>query len=360
MRIVTFHLYNDYSGSPKVLRIVVEGLVAKRHEVTIVTSKTNGVLDELRSTDNIAYDYFHYHPSNNKFICILHFIWAQYSLFFKAFKHKGSSVFYINTIMPVGAAIAGKLLGKKIVFHYHENAFIKSSFYRVLHKIMLFLANEVICVSQYQRSFLADNKNIAVVYNALPKSFIDKLTPDMNAAYNRKNILMISSLLLYKGPIEFICLAQRLCEYNFTLVLNESEDVIKEFINNNSLVVPKNMQIYPRQSDVSKFYNNASILLNLSDRKKIIETFGMTVLEGMSAGLPVIVPTVGGVAELVKNGRNGYKIDVQELNSIASKIQEMLQDKNLYFELSKGALLTASKYSCEQMCHDIENILSGN
>ena len=33
---------------------------------------------------------------------------------------------------------------------------------------------------------------------------------------------------------------------------------------------------------------------------KIIETFGLTALEAMAFGLPVIVPTVGGIAEMVE------------------------------------------------------------
>ena len=47
MRIVAFHLYNDFSGSPKVLRNVIEGLLKKKHKLTIVTSNTNGILDDL-------------------------------------------------------------------------------------------------------------------------------------------------------------------------------------------------------------------------------------------------------------------------------------------------------------------------
>ena len=45
--------------------------------------------------------------------------------------------------MPVGAAVAGCLLKKKVVYHYHENAFIKSPFYRVLYRIMLIIADEI-------------------------------------------------------------------------------------------------------------------------------------------------------------------------------------------------------------------------
>ncbi len=60
-----------------------------------------------------------------------------------------------------------------------------------------------------------------------------------------------------------------------------------------------NLRIYARQEDVTSFYNDASIVVNLTDSRQAIETFGLTPLEAMSDGLPVIVPTVGGIAELV-------------------------------------------------------------
>lgn len=356
MKITAFHLYNDYSGSPKVLRNVIEGLLKKNHKITIITSNTNGALDNLFE-NNLNYNYFSYRPSNNKFLWLCYFIWAQLCLFVKAFKYNDSHVFYINTIMPVGAAIAGKLLNKRIVYHYHENAFIKSSYYRLLYRIMLAIADKIICVSKYQRSFLPKSNNISVVYNALPESFICKLTPNVNNAFNKKNILMVSSLVLYKSPIEFIELAKKLPQYKFILVLNDTQTAIENFILTYNLKIPGNIKIYPRQSEISVFYNEASILLNLSDKNKIIETFGMTALEGMSAGLPVIVPTVGGIAELVDDAVNGYKIDVQNLDVIADRINYMLNDRNIYTELAKGALTTSSMYSNKYMCEGIESIL---
>lgn len=357
MKIVAFHLYNDFSGSPKVLRNVIEGLLEKKHKVTIVTSNTNGILDNLSKEDDMNYDYFSYHPSNNKFLWLCSFIWAQLNLFFKAFKYRDVEVFYINTIMPVGAAIAGKILNKKIVYHYHENAFVKSAYYRLLYRIMLFLADKIICVSKYQRSFLPQSNNISVVYNALPQSFTNKLTPNINKAFNNQNILMISSLVLYKSPIEFIKLAQKLPQYKFTIVFNDTQIAIDNFISTYNLKPPSNLRIYSRQSNVSIFYNEASIVLNLSDRNKFIETFGMTALEGMSAGLPIIVPTVGGIAELVDDNINGYKVDVEQLDLIAEKIRYMFSDQLIYESLAKNALSTAALYSSDHMCNGIEAIL---
>jgi glycosyltransferase involved in cell wall biosynthesis len=77
----------------------------------------------------------------------------------------------------------------------------------------------------------------------------------------------------------------------------------------------------------------------------------------MSAGLPVIVPTVGGIAELVDDGVNGYKIDVQQLDVIADRINYMLSSIDIYSRLAKGALATAALYSNTNMCEGIDSIL---
>ena len=46
-KIVCFHLFNDYSGSPQVLRTVIDGLLEKGYPIDLVTSR-GGVLDELK------------------------------------------------------------------------------------------------------------------------------------------------------------------------------------------------------------------------------------------------------------------------------------------------------------------------
>lgn len=115
--------------------------------------------------------------------------------------------------------------------------------------------------------------------------------------------------------------------------------------------------VYPRQADVSEFYNEASLVLNLSDKNQFIETFGMTALEAMSAGLPVIVPTVGGIAEMVEDGVNGYKIDVHDIDRIVEKIDNIFKDKSLYLKLSENALLMSKKYDETSMIDNILEIL---
>ena len=119
-----------------------------------------------------------------------------------------------------------------------------------------------------------------------------------------------------------------------------------------------NLQIISRQNDVTPFYNEASIVLNLSDKQRFVETFGLTALEAMSAGLPVIVPTEGGIAEMVEDGANGYKIDVQDLDRINCMIEEIFQDKDHYLRMANEANQVSLGFKESVMIEKILTILN--
>ena len=357
-RIACFHLFNDYSGSPKVLKTVLEGLLGKGFEIDVVTSR-GGVLDELKGHCNIKCRQYDYSFARNGLVRLMRYIGVQLITFFIALGYifKKNTVIYINTILPIGAAIGGRLAGKRVVYHYHENAKAKSTFYRILAKMMQFIASDIICVSEYQRKFIRRKKRVYVIHNALQKRFTDNIRPDMENAFEQKRILMLGSLKGYKGTGEFIGLAEKMKEYSFELIVNDTEENIRGYIKKNNIEVPANIAIHPRQTDVVGFYNRATIVLNMSNKEQFIETFGLTALEAMTAGLPVIVPTVGGIAELVENGVNGYKIDVQDIGEIEEKIKEIFKNKDLFIYLANNAKKCSEKYTAERMTDSIEHLI---
>lgn len=119
-----------------------------------------------------------------------------------------------------------------------------------------------------------------------------------------------------------------------------------------------NLQIISRRNDVTPFYNEASIVLNLSDKQRFVETFSLTALEAMSAGLPVIVPTEGGIAEMVEDGANGYKIYVQDLDRIDCMIEEIFQDKDHYIRMANEANQVSLGFKESVMIEKILTILN--
>lgn len=361
--IVCFHLFNDYSGSPKVLRMVLEGLLKKGYQVDLVSSK-GGVLDELLHYKNLHKHSYPYKFSNNPLLTMLRYCLVQLYTFFLSFRWLfcKNVVFYINTLLPVGPALAGRIMGKRVVYHYHENAFVKGAFYKTLAALMQKLAHEIICVSKYQASFLKRTHGVTIIPNALPKDFTNKLIYAPEAAFERKTVLMLSSLKDYKGTREFIQLSQRLPEYKFVLVINDTQENIDKYLHDNNLTSATigggKLTIHARQENVVPFYNSTSLVINLTNPQFAVETFGLTPLEAMSAGVPVIVPTVGGIAEMVEDDANGYKINVQNLNAIEIKIRQMFEDEKLYSKLSNNALLYSTRYNPHDTLDKIIYILS--
>lgn len=356
-RIVCFHLLNDYSGSPKVLAMVLEGLLEKGYCVELVTSK-HGVLNDLRDKQGIRFHTYFYHFSKNPFVTLVLYLYSQVYTFFFSFKFlfKKDVVFYINTILPVAPAFAGKLIGKKVVYHYHENAFIKSKFYRILASIMEKIADEVICVSEYQRGFLSRKERVTVIPNSLPVSFTEAFETD-SVKPTLSTVLMLSSLKVYKGLVEFAVLAKALPIISFELVVNANKEDIEAFWLEQGVMPPKNMTVYSRQTNTVPFYKRASLVLNLSNKNKFLETFGLTALEAFTAGVPVIVPTEGGIAELVVDGWNGFKIDVQDLDKIENKIRILSTNTELYRKLSINAEKISLRYSYKSMIERVSSLL---
>lgn len=357
--IVCFHLYNDYSGSPRILYLVIKGLLKKGYQIDLISS-TGGILDQLQLHDNFRHRKYKYHFSNNHFISILKYCCIQLytSMLGLTYLFKHDTIFYINTILPIGPALIGRLIGKRVVYHYHEDATTKGGIYRFLCSLMQCLATDIICVSKYQRSSIMRKENVSIIPNALSNDFIMKLSPNPERAFKAQTILMISSLKLYKGVLEFIQLAKSLHQFQFLLVINDNKNNIDVFCDKYTTSEIDNLQIYCKQSDVTPFYNKSSIVLNLSDKKRFIETFGLTALEAMSCGLPIIVPTVGGISEMVIDGENGWRIDTLNMDLIENKISTLLSEKSTYYNMASHAFEISKLYSENNFIQQIENVLS--
>lgn len=356
-KLVCFHLYNDFSGSPKVLRDILEGLSGKGCQIDIVSSR-GGVLDSV-GHPSISRRSYSYRFSANPAVTMLRYVKTQALTFAMALRYamSGKPTFYINTILPLGPALAGKLTGRKVIYHYHENAFAKGLFYRFLARCMQMLADRIICVSAYQASFLSRKSGVEVVPNSLSDSFVSRLRPDIPGAFLRKKVLMLSSLKEYKGTARFISIASRLPEFRFELVINDDMENIDRWIASGGFAIPDNLVVLPRTDDVASRYNSASLVLNLSNPRLFIETFGLTALEAMSCGLPVIVPEVGGIAEMVTDGFNGYRIDCSKEDEIAAAITRILTDNDLYHTLAANALAFSGGFDIKTTVDKIKTII---
>ena len=174
------------------------------------------------------------------------------------------------------------------------------------------------------------------------------------------NVLMICSLKVYKGIYEFINIAslcQREKHLNFTMVLNASQSEIDSYFR--AIEIPSNMILVPKQNDIIPFYQQASLVLNLSRIDEWVETFGLTIIEAMAFGIPVIVPPIGGPAEIVRDGVEGYLISSYEIKIISNKIIELSKDKKRSLSLSNSARKRADNFQEDVFENKILDLIYG-
>ncbi len=132
-KIVFVHLLNDYSGSPKVLSQIID--IAKNnninYELFTGNKKGEGFLSPFKSQS-----YF-YRRSNQRVITLWYYLFSQIILFFKILKYKDEDVIvYINTMLPFGAALAGKIARKEVIYHIHEASITPKLLKRFLRLII--------------------------------------------------------------------------------------------------------------------------------------------------------------------------------------------------------------------------------
>lgn len=74
------------------------------------------------------------------------------------------------------------------------------------------------------------------------------------------------------------------------------------------------------------------------------ESFGMVALEAMAMGTPVIASEVGGLAFLVRDGRNGFLVPSRDPEALAERIFTLLLDESCRAELGRQAREHALAY----------------
>ena len=332
-KVLFVSLFNNYTGSTKVLSQVIEACLQENLDIKIITSPEEGFLSRI---DRVQYHFIKYKWSDNKIILLYYYFKAQVAYFFiLANCLNRSSVVYINTITPIGAFAACIFKSVKPLVHVHEKFVRKTKLHALMEWLMNRTGGRKIFVSNYLYKAYDSPSNSVVIHNSVNDP---KLVNPTKRSFGEdpKIVLMVASCRTYKGIAEFVELANSLPDFHFELVLSAKEVEVNAFMKDFHFQ-HSNYSIYTVQTDLSDFYERASLVLNLSLPNEWIETFGMTILEALSYGKPCIVPPIGGPVELIDDTVNGYLIDPVNVTLIKEKIEFLFSDTKLYEQMSLNA-----------------------
>jgi glycosyltransferase involved in cell wall biosynthesis len=85
--------------------------------------------------------------------------------------------------------------------------------------------------------------------------------------------------------------------------------------------------------EVSNYFNMINALANLSE----YESFGVSVIEAMACGLPVVVSDVGGLSEVVSDDSVGLKVPAGSVEETLKMLEKLILNKDLCKTIGENA-----------------------
>jgi glycosyltransferase involved in cell wall biosynthesis len=217
----------------------------------------------------------------------------------------------------------------KIIYQPHGWAFLmdtynyKKNIYVLVEKILSIPTDKIINISNYEQNQAIKyglNKNkMIMIYNGVEDK-INKSNLKLNWNDNKINLLFVGRLDRQKGLDLFLDVYDKVKLENIHLY------VIGTSVLDNKL--PQNTEYvtylgWVDNKDIDEYYQACDAVIMPSRW----EGFGLVAIEAMRNLKPVIVSNRGALPELIKNNKNGYIFDMDDLNSLVSILSKLDKSK---------------------------------
>lgn len=175
---------------------------------------------------------------------------------------------------------------------------------------------------------------------------------------NKKVILFTGRLTKNKG-VEYLINAAKDIKGTILIVgggydKKRLEDIIKEGKLKNVIMAG---YIKADESEFfHAFYERADVYVSPSVWE---EPLGLTILEAMAAGTPVVATKRGGIVSVIKDGENGFFVNARNSKQIAETVNMLLLDDKLRQKVSRNAAKTITdNFTWEKIAAQFEEIYS--
>jgi glycosyltransferase involved in cell wall biosynthesis len=280
---------------------------------------------------------------------------------------RGDVVVYVNTLMFPQAAIAGALIRLPVVIHVREVASTyPKGVYSAYSLIAAVCASKIVAACNYvfrQREFpgsLVPETRRAVVYNAArgSETYIKR---DLTAAPLR--VLAVIPCTVKKGILDLVeCI--RILRLTLAADVEFAVDIVGRIEETQTHAevrerlrrygLENHVHLHGESATVDSFFRSAHVVLHPSHS----ECFPRVLVEACSFSLPCVATNVGGISEIVVNGRNGYLVSVGAFEEMANRLVLIMTDEHRYAAFSREAHRRfMAMYTIRRLAENCTNIL---
>ena len=238
----------------------------------------------------------------------------------------------------------------------HTDARIYRSL-RLVHFIQRHIVDVFTCITEraekeffgasqlYHEGITLPRHAHVTIYNALPEHIQLRETPREELP-DTPTIGVVSRLEEIKGmDLVIPAFAQLLthCPQARLLIVGDGSLRGKMEVQAHELGVNQHIEWAGRQEQgaLQGFYDRIDIFW-MSSRS---EGFGLSALEAMARGCPVIASDVGGIPELLEEGACGLLVPVEDTDALATTTCQLLSHPSKWQEFSRASVIHAQKFT---------------
>lgn len=184
------------------------------------------------------------------------------------------------------------------------------------------------------------------------------LREKMGFSKEQKLILCIGELLPNKNQTMAIKMMQNIVKkYPTALLLLAGNGPEKEHLE--QAIVECNMQDHVRMlgyvTNLQEYQHVVDVVVSCSKR----EGLPLNIVEAMLSGTPVVASMNRGHRELIRDGKNGYLVQIDDFDTMAKYVMELLDNKEEYQKIKNNAQKSAKKYGFVNVKKELEGIYFG-
>lgn len=238
-----------------------------------------------------------------------------------------------------------------------------------IEKSWLRKADKIIAVSEYTKKTLEtycdikQDKSI-VIYNGWEKKELDFSENEINEIKEKYHVKKKTKIVLFVGriddPRKGLCtlikaFKEVLSKTDATLLIVGKGDQTKVKKIADSLNISDNIVFTGFVDEIT--LNKCYALCDLYVVPSRLEGFGLTILDAMAAGKPIVATNVGAIPEIIHNGENGLLVELNDIKNLSNCILTYLNNDSMSKHVgNKNRKYINNKYTWEVNAITTENV----
>lgn len=253
---------------------------------------------------------------------------------------------------------------KPFVAHVHATEFDRTAGHGAntlvyeIEKMGLEHSSRVLAVSNLTKQKIVkhygvEQQKISVVYNGInTEEWQGYATLAKMEALKRsggKIVLFLGRITIQKGPEYFVRAAKKVLEYepNTTFIVSGSGDMQEQIMREVAYLGIGDKVLFSgflRGEELKSMYKVADLYIMPS----VSEPFGITPLESIASGVPVIISRQSGVSEILTHA---LKVDFWDTDELANKIVGVLRHRVLKDTMDENGRKEVESISWDKVAH---------